>query len=84
MFGVPHITNLWVAEGGFQYWTDATSGKDVALVDGGAVLWNFAPFNVAPQDPSIFDLPSDSNTCNTKCSFATDMKPSPMFALMEW
>jgi hypothetical protein len=62
--GVPHYTNLWVGESGFQYWTDLTTSSDIQFVDGGNVLWNFAPqLNVVPQDPSLFKVPSNAPNC---------------------
>jgi len=63
--GVPHITNFWVA-GGFNYWTDTTTGLDIQFEDGGAILWNWSPLNDVPQPASIFSLPSGQN-CNASC-----------------
>jgi hypothetical protein len=66
--GTPFNTNYWVAEDGFLYWTDATDkfGRDIQFCDGGLLLWNWAPLNVVPQNPSIFQLPNGN--CNTPCN----------------
>jgi hypothetical protein len=54
-----------VACAGFFYWTDAKTGGDVALVDGGVVVWNFYPhLRVAPQPASLFTVPA---TCAVAC-----------------
>lgn len=89
-FGKPHYSNLWVGDGGFQYWTDVrkdsfqnfnklkvNTGDDVAFVDGGLVLWTFAPFNVVKQDPSLFQYPTPqcSKQCSTSFSFTEIADP---------
>eukprot|EP01123_Difflugia_compressa_P014902 TRINITY_DN8120_c0_g1_i1.p1 TRINITY_DN8120_c0_g1~~TRINITY_DN8120_c0_g1_i1.p1 ORF type:complete len:218 (-),score=37.89 TRINITY_DN8120_c0_g1_i1:8-661(-) len=64
MLGVPHYSNFWVADGGFQYWTEVTTGRDVALIDGGSILWNFHyPLQVRPQNPATFAVPSNLLAC---------------------
>jgi len=58
--GTPFNTNFWVGPGGFQYWTQTNQyGSDIQFCDGGSLLWNWGPFNVVAQDPSIFDLPTE-------------------------
>ncbi len=62
-FGVPHHTHFWVAVDGFQYWTDITTGNDVQFVDGGQILWNFAPLNVVDQPDNLFTVPTNTPNC---------------------
>ncbi len=65
--GTPYYTNFWMGPSGFQYWTDATDkyGRDIQFCDGGLLLWNFAPLNVVPQNPKIFELPAGD--CSMPC-----------------
>ncbi len=61
----PHRLTYGKTNAGFFYWTDAKTGGDVALVDGGAVVWNFYPhLRVAPQPSALFAVPSN---CAVSC-----------------
>eukprot|EP01118_Nematostelium_gracile_P009289 TRINITY_DN3117_c0_g2_i1.p1 TRINITY_DN3117_c0_g2~~TRINITY_DN3117_c0_g2_i1.p1 ORF type:complete len:232 (+),score=60.46 TRINITY_DN3117_c0_g2_i1:41-697(+) len=62
--GVLHVSNFWNGGGGFQYWTDAETGDDVQLCDGGAINWNFGPFNVVPQSKEMFDIGVNPPPCS--------------------
>ncbi|ELR19555.1 uncharacterized protein ACA1_270300 [Acanthamoeba castellanii str. Neff] len=65
LYGVLHNSDFWVTNEGFFYWTDAKTGGDVALVDGGSVVWNFYPhLRVAPQPSALFAVPSN---CAVSC-----------------
>ena len=43
------------------------TGHDIQFKDGDTgVFWNFGEFDVTPQSPSLFTLPSSQ--CNSPCS----------------
>jgi len=62
-YGVAHYSNFWVSVDGFQYWTDKVTGADIALIDGGNLLWYFTPLQVRAQDPALFKLPTGLQNC---------------------
>jgi len=83
-YGVPFLTNYWIGGGGFMYWTALNKfGSDIALDDGGGLLWNFGEMNVTSQSQSMFDLPH--SYCNLKCPTEsidiTAMMQDPMLKL---
>ena len=79
-YGIPHYSNLWVGDGGFQYWTDATTGFDVSFVDGDRVMWTWGDFNVVNQSASIFNIPDN---CLDSCDLLNiDKVSDPLFKLM--
>eukprot|EP01119_Soliformovum_irregulare_P000640 TRINITY_DN1045_c0_g1_i1.p1 TRINITY_DN1045_c0_g1~~TRINITY_DN1045_c0_g1_i1.p1 ORF type:complete len:227 (-),score=40.90 TRINITY_DN1045_c0_g1_i1:99-758(-) len=62
-YGVPHFTYYWDA-GTFQYWTDTQSGQDIKFIDGGIIVWNFAPtFSFTQWPASIFQVPKNAPPC---------------------
>jgi len=65
MYGIPHFTDYWVApsDPGFQYWTEVDTGIDIALVDGGQILWNFGNPLARPQNKSLFWVPVFPDLC---------------------
>eukprot|EP01095_Lingulamoeba_sp_RSL-Kostka_P004376 TRINITY_DN1554_c1_g1_i1.p1 TRINITY_DN1554_c1_g1~~TRINITY_DN1554_c1_g1_i1.p1 ORF type:complete len:251 (+),score=69.09 TRINITY_DN1554_c1_g1_i1:81-755(+) len=65
-YGDTHTCNYWVGIDGFAYWTDEQNGHDVKFKDGNTgVTWQWGSFQVGPQDPSMFDLPSGD--CSKSC-----------------
>ena len=69
-YGASHACNHWTSGiTFFGYWTQLHTGDDIQFKDGpSGVFWNFAPFNVAPQNPSIFDLPTNQGNCSQLCT----------------
>jgi len=63
-YTVAHFTHFWAGAGGFQYWTESSTGLDIAFTDGGAVLWNYGTLNAEPQDLSLFDVPKTYSDCS--------------------
>mmetsp|Transcript_19596 Transcript_19596/g.75226 ORF Transcript_19596/g.75226 Transcript_19596/m.75226 type:complete len:232 (-) Transcript_19596:76-771(-) len=71
-YGNTYECNHWVSGGGFAYWT-SMEGLDIQFKDDDTgVYWNFGPFNVEAQDPSLFDLPAGN--CSSPC-FPTGSDP---------
>jgi len=65
-YGTIHNCNYWEGPDYFGYWTDVTTGFDVRFRDAFVgVTWQIGPFNVAPQNVSMFNLPAGN--CSTKC-----------------
>eukprot|EP01096_Ripella_sp_DP13-Kostka_P009727 TRINITY_DN374_c0_g1_i1.p1 TRINITY_DN374_c0_g1~~TRINITY_DN374_c0_g1_i1.p1 ORF type:complete len:227 (-),score=93.90 TRINITY_DN374_c0_g1_i1:24-704(-) len=69
--GFTHECFHWIGPGIFAYWTDRTTGHDVRFKDGtSGVFWQYAPFSVGPQSPSLFQTPN-TPACNVPCPAAT-------------
>jgi len=82
LYGVLHNSNFWSTIGeGFFYWTDAVSGQDISLIDGGALQWAFRPsFNTKAQH-SVFAIPSNcAAECPTQKGFVRQFN-DPMLRL---
>ena len=66
-YGDIHQCYHWTGPGFFGYWTDNTTGHDIEFKDGPTgVYWQFAPFVVGPQSPSLFQAPALAS-CSTPC-----------------
>jgi len=63
--GFAHFVNFWVAESGFQYWTDVNTFADIQFLDGGSILWVWAGLHVVPQNTSMFTVPLTAPKCAT-------------------
>jgi len=77
-YGNSHKCDHWTGPDFFGYWTDATSMIDIQFKDGPTgVFWQFAPFNVGSQDPSLFVTPEP---CQATCPPAADSLDFPDFS----
>jgi len=63
MNSLAHYVYFWFGPSGFQYWTEISTGFDIAFVDGGTLQWAFGPLNAAPQNASLFTVPTEYKRC---------------------
>jgi hypothetical protein len=65
-----YYTNGGIAP--FKYWTEVGTHHDVMFHDGAGANWAWDHLNVTAQDPSIFELFADPQTCAKGCGLSAE------------